>query len=65
MLYPLRQKKELIVELLIQRSTIDGSTPISEINAWFALRTTNQLVKEAVEKRVNGMLDRYLTWLVT
>jgi len=48
-MYPLRQKKELIVEHLILRSPIDGSTPIGEINAWFALRTKNQLVKEAVE----------------
>jgi hypothetical protein len=48
-MYLLRQKKELIVEHLIQCSPIDGSTPIGEIHAWFALRTKNQLVKEAVE----------------
>jgi hypothetical protein len=60
-MYPLRQKKELIVEHLIQRSTIDGSTPVGEINAWFTLKTTYHMVKEAVEKRLNAMLDRYLT----
>jgi hypothetical protein len=48
-MYPLRQKKDLIVEHLIQRSPIDGSTPMGEINACFALRTKNLLVKEAVE----------------
>jgi len=48
-MYLLRQKKELIVDNLIQRSPIDGSTPIGEINAWFAQRTKNQLVIEGVE----------------
>jgi hypothetical protein len=48
-MYLLRQKKELIVEHLIQRRPIAGSTPKGEINAWFALRTKNQLVKEAME----------------
>lgn len=40
-------------------NTLDGSTPIIEINTWSAIRIKKYLMKEAMEKHVNIILAHH------
>lgn len=53
-------KKQLSIEYVTEHGKPDSSTPIDEINAWFALTIKNRPMEETVEHRVDIVAVPYM-----